>query len=110
MKIKKKDDKQGKVKMSSYLTTSPRCESPSGPLVSGLAMMMRTPGKICETVTQDRVKNNQLPWLHLPLCFLHEHGSKKKQKTFTQGYTLNSCVVSDETAQFNGRGDKKQKH
>lgn len=27
--------------------TSPRCESPSGPLVSGLAIMIRTPGRIC---------------------------------------------------------------
>lgn len=27
--------------------TSPRCDSPMGPLVSGLAMMMRTPGRIC---------------------------------------------------------------
>lgn len=28
--------------------TSPRCESPSGPLVSGLTMMTLTPGSILE--------------------------------------------------------------
>lgn len=35
--------------------TSPRCDSPIGPLVSGLAMMMRTPGRICQ---DQRVKVN----------------------------------------------------
>ena len=31
--------------------TSPRCDSPIGPLVSGLAMMIRTPGRICSHTT-----------------------------------------------------------
>lgn len=48
--------------------TSPRCDSPIGPLVSGLAMIMRTPGKICEdqriyvntsVAQQKRIKNSQ---------------------------------------------------
>lgn len=36
--------------------TSPRCDSPIGPLVSGLAMMILTPGRICSRRDADRAK------------------------------------------------------
>lgn len=40
----------GRLKSTGVRTalTSPRCDSPIGPLVSGLAMIIRTPGRICE--------------------------------------------------------------
>lgn len=49
--------------------TSPRWDSPIGPLVSGLAMMIRTPGRICPTETQ------------------HQHSKGSVQTQNTKGQT-----------------------
>lgn len=60
---KKKKKTIRKERNGSCLSTSPRCESPSGPLVSGLAMMIRTPGRIWKIRCKNK-ESKQSP------CFL----------------------------------------